>query len=182
LISWSCGPVIEKQQKSIHTYYDIDGLVEEQLLMLDSINPSLFKTATINGVQEKTVFTPTDSIWRKELEIFRSADINKPRLINSYLQTEENSENDSSITYISKFPKSTLADTIRVVFKNDLPEQIYASLRSQNTLFKTSKKLTLSFKGFQGQPVLSDFSILGWQKMISKDSTHFDIQGRINLP
>ena len=89
LIVWSCGPAIEKRQKAIDVYYDIDGLVNEQLLLLDSISPSLLKTATINNVQEKTEFSPSDSLWQKELLIFRSADINKPMLIDSYLKVED---------------------------------------------------------------------------------------------
>lgn len=182
LIAWSCEPAIEKEQKSIDTYYDIEGLVDEQLQLLDSIGPSLLKTATINGLPEKTTFTPTDSIWRKELEIFRSADINKPRLLDSYLKTEANNEGGSSIIYISKFPKSTLADTIRITFVNNLPSQIYASLRSQNTLFKSSKKLKLEFSNVHNRQIITGYSVAGWQKMVSKDSTHFDIEGRINLP
>lgn len=182
LIVWSCGPAIEKKQKAIDVYYDINGLVEEQLLLLDSISPSLLKIATINGIEEKTEFTPSDSLWEKELLIFRSADINKPMLVDSYLKAEVKNEYSSSITYISKSPKSTLVDTLYISLKNTVPFQIYASLRSENTLFKTSKKLKLSFKDFQGQAVLTDFSIVGWQKMISKDSTHFDIKGLISFP
>jgi hypothetical protein len=179
LIAWSCEPAFEKKQQSIDTYYDIDGLVDEQLLLLDSIGPSLLKTATINGFPEKIDFIPTDSTWSKELEIFRSADINKPRLLDSYLQTEANNEGDSSIVYISKFPKSTLADTIRITFVNDLPSKIYASLRSQNALFKTSKKLELEFSNIQGRHLLTDYSVAGWQKMMSKEPTQFEIAGHI---
>jgi hypothetical protein len=179
LIAWSCEPAIEKEQKSIDTYYDIEGLVEEQLLLLDSIGPSLLKTATINGLPEKTTFTPTDSIWRKELEIFRSADINKPRLLDSYLKTEANNEGVSSIIYISKFPKSTLADSIRITFVDDLPSQIYASLRSQNTLFKSSKKLKLEFSNVHDRQIITSYSVAGWQKMVSKEATQFEITGQI---
>ena len=182
LIVWSCGPAIEKKQKAIDVYFDINGLVDKQLLLLDSISPSLLKTATINGIQEKTEFIPTDSLWEKELLIFRSADINKPMLVDSYLKSEDKNESISSITYISKFPKSTLVDTLFISLKSTVPSQVYVSMRSQNTLFKTSKKLTLNFKDLQGQPALTDYSVVGWQKMISKDSTYFDILGSINLP
>jgi hypothetical protein len=182
MIAWSCEPAIEREQKSIDTYYDIDGLVDEQLLLLDSISPSLLKTANINGIKQKIDLSPTDSIWRRELEIFRSADINKPRLSDSYAQKEAISKSDSSIIYISKFPKSTLADTIRITFVNKLPSKIYASLRSQNTLFKSSKKLKLEFSNVNGRQMLTDYSVAGWQKMISKDATYFEIDGSMNLP
>jgi hypothetical protein len=182
MIAWSCEPAIEREQKSIVTYYDIDGVVDEQLLLLDSIIPSLLKTANINGIKQKIDLSPTDSIWRRELEIFRSADINKPRLSDSYAQKEAISKSDSSIIYISKFPKSTLADTIRITFVNKLPSKIYASLRSQNTLFKSSKKLKLEFSNVNGRQMLTDYSVAGWQKMISKDATYFEIDGSIDLP
>jgi hypothetical protein len=48
MIAWSCEPAIEREQKSIDTYYDIDGLVDEQLLLLDSISPSLLKIKSVN--------------------------------------------------------------------------------------------------------------------------------------
>lgn len=63
-------------------YYDLKGLIEQELPKLDGKTATL--TSRVNGVEELTEKTFTTEQWRDELGAFFEADINKPSLIDSY--------------------------------------------------------------------------------------------------
>jgi hypothetical protein len=182
MVGWSCTPPVANQQKTINKYFDLDGLIDDQLKLIDSLSPSLSKTAEINGVSETTEFEAADSVWAKELLIFRLADLNKPTLVDSYQKRSSIVHGDSIITYISKSPKATLVDTLGIVLQNNRPKSVWASLNSANTLFQSSKNLSLHFEPIGDEMVVSAYSVYGWQKMTSRDSTTFFVQATINLP
>ncbi|MCK5102332.1 MAG: hypothetical protein KAR17_05940 [Cyclobacteriaceae bacterium] len=166
--------------ETANKFFNIVGLIDKQVQLLDSIGPSLLKTAIIDGVYEKTQFTPPDnSTWAKELTIFKSADINKPILADSYELIETKISGSKSIIYKSKFPKTTQVDSLALSFldNEENPIKIHARITSVNALFESEKNLDLTFKNANTQSMLSNYKIEGWQKMISKDSTTYLIEG-----
>ncbi len=180
LMTGACVPTVEKKQDAIDEYYDIKGLIDRQVSLLDSISPSLSKWAIIDGTEEKDKITLPDTAWGEELSIFRSMDINKPLLLDSYDRIIDDNGEEKVISLISKTPKSTNVDTLIISIKKDQqPARIYAYLSNQNTLFKTSKNMEMIFKEYQKRNMLESYTIHGWQKMISKDTTKFDIKARI---
>ena len=152
--------------------------------MLDSIRPILYKKAVIDGKEESMEFTPTDSIWTKELMIFRSADINKSMFADSYISSEDSNSETKTILYKSKIPKSTKVDvlTITLSAQDNNPLKIHASISQGNSLFESQKILEMSLKNYQGQQRIIRYSIEGWQKMISKESTTYHIESNIKYP
>lgn len=185
MISWSCVPENPENAKSDKLYYDIYGLIDEQIKLLDSISPSLYKKAVINGIKEESQFVPEDSAaWSKELQIFKSADINKSILGDSYIISESSGLNARTITYSSKYPKSTLVDSILIQLaeNNHLPLKFHAYLNSKNELYVSSKELEMHFVNKNGKHRLSSYTIEGSQKMISKDSTSYLIEAEIVYP
>jgi hypothetical protein len=60
--------------------------------------------------------------------------------------------------------------------------KIRAILDNQNELFKSAKKLEVAFKDVNGQRLISNYSIEGWQKMISKDSAAYLIEADLVYP
>ena len=184
LILWSCGPNQNSRTGIANRYYDINGLIDEQLKMLDSISPILYKKAVIDGKEELIELTPTDSIWKKELMIFRSADINKSMFADSYISSEDSNSETKIILYKSKIPKSTKVDvlTITLSAQDNNPLKIHASISQGNSLFDSQKILEISLKNYQGQQRIISYSIEGWQKMISKESTNYHIESNIRYP
>ena len=152
--------------------------------MLDSISPILYKKAVIDGKEELIELTPTDSIWTKELMIFRSADINKSMFADSYISSEDSNSETKTILYKSKIPKSTKVDdlTITLSVPDNNPLKIHAYITQGNSLFESQKILKISFKNYQGQQRIISYSIEGWQKMISKESTTYHIESNIIYP
>jgi len=174
----SCGP--NKKLKTANSYFDINGLIDLQVKMLDSISPVLFKKAIIDGKTENSEFTPNDSTWSREFMVFRSADINKPTLINRY-NIIENKSNDGrkTIFYISKERSKTLVDSLSIVFfpGNQKPSKIHAILSHDNALFSNEKTLDIYFT--PDGNLISSYKIQGWQKMISKDSSAYFVESTI---
>ena len=181
---WSCGPNQNSRTGIANRYYDINGLIDEQLEMLDSISPILYKKAVIDGKEELIELTPTDSIWTKELMIFRSADINKSMFADSYISSEDSNAETKTILYKSKIPKSTNVDilTITLSAQDNNPLKIHASISQGNSLFESQKILEMSLKNYQGQQRIISYSIEGSQKMISKESTTYHIESNIKYP
>lgn len=165
---------------TINKYYDINGLIDEQVKLLDSISPVLLKQATIDHQQNLQKITPNDSTWEDEFSIFRTLDLNKPMLIDSYEKVELSHESEKSVTFISKFPDETLVDTLVVeFFDNQSPKRIYAAVSSKNTLFISAKKMEMLFTQTPGINLLHRYKIFGRQKMTTKDSTSFEINAEI---
>jgi hypothetical protein len=174
---------MERKQQKINDYFDIEGLIDEQVKMLDSIGPSLYKEAVINGQNETETFAPSDSAWVKELLIFKTADINRPMLTDSYDVREHTKDNRKSLRYISKTPGSTEVDSIAIrMNEEEKPHIFQAYLSRKNTLFRSVKSLEVTFADHQGKQLISSYKIQGWQKMASKDSTVFDISAKILYP
>ena len=177
---WSCGPDINKKKGPANKFFDINGLIEQQVNLLDSVSPFLLKTATIDGVDEQNLLTSLNhSTWTKELVIFKSADINNPKLADSYQFIETKISGLKTFIYTSKFPKTTKTDSLTISFDvtGNNPIKIHAHVRGSNALFESDKTLDMTFKTTNNQSMLTNYSIEGWQKMTSKDSTTYLIEG-----
>lgn len=181
---WSCVPDQTQSQKTINNYYDINGLIDDQVKALDSISPSLFKKAVIGNDEEVLEFTPFDSSWSKELMILRSADINKPILADSYLTMEIPDTERKTIIYTSKYPETTEVDSLSISYHKTIlnPLRIYASLSHQNALFTSMKTFDISFLPVNNASLISGYKIRGWQKMISRDTTSYILEAVIKYP
>ena len=141
IITGACTNIENKKQKTVDVYYDINGLIDKQVKMLNAISPSLLKSANLDGNQENDTLKLSEEEWENELSIFRSMDINKPMLVDSYTEQVKRNNTEIVTTWISKSPKDTEVDTIRIFqTATDSPNKIIAYLSSKNTLFKTSKK------------------------------------------
>lgn len=182
---WSCVPDQKNRIKIANSFYDINGLIDEQVKILDSISPSILKKAILNGKEEVTNLTPIDSAtWAKELIIFKSADINRSILSDSYEIAESLDSNSKKILYTSKYPEKTNVEKLSILLgiADQNPIQIHATVDNRNELFDSAKKLQMHFITKNGILLLSSYNIEGSQKMISKDSTTYLIEAEIIYP
>jgi len=150
--------------------------------LLDSVSPSVFKKAIIDGKEEITELKNLDSAgWSKELHVFKSADINRSILNDSYTISESSNTNISILTYRSKFREKTQVEELSIHLnkENHKPSKIHAVLDNSNELFKSEKILELHFKEINDLPLITAYRTSGWQKMISKDSTSYLIVGEL---
>lgn len=187
LLIWNCGACTtgpENKRISALTFYDINGLIDEQIRMLDSISPDLYKEAIIDGNKEDEVLRKLDSATlADEIGIFRSADINLPTLTDSYNIEERSTADHNFLIYRSKYPNQTEVDSLRVILNKELqPSLIEVNLSSTNALFDSKKRLELYFEDIDSKSLLKNYAIYGWQKMTTRDQTTFALEGEIRFP
>lgn len=175
----SCRQV-ESNKEVAKKYFDINGLIDHQVAKLDAVSPLFLKTAVIDGaVENNQLSTNNLAAWTKELSIFKSIDINKPMLVDSYEVIETHITGVKTIIYISKFPNTTQVDSLAISFDEPgaNPSEIHAHISGNNALFGSAKIIDLSFEKVKDQNMLSFFKIEGWQKMIVQDSSSYKIEG-----
>jgi hypothetical protein len=181
-IIFSCGG--EEQRKvRLHEYYDVEKIISLQVQKLDSLDPLVLKRVQIDqNVENETL--RFRSKWGKELEIFRIGEINKPVFKGRYRKASYEEDNLRKIIYepIEK-PVSGL-EYLKIAYKND--EQDIRSmeifLKEENLLYKSVKKLTLTFKKNSSNDVLLDsYTITGYQKMIFRSLRTFKVEAVLNL-
>ncbi|HEY3402096.1 MAG TPA: hypothetical protein VGK59_01850 [Ohtaekwangia sp.] len=146
------------------------------------------KTAVLDGKQSLSTLELKDSLgWENELAVFREIDmINKP--INRYEyvmkdgipDTKSNLSIKSVTTTDTKLPVEYIQ-----LFYHQVPQKIKrieAHFRESNSLYTSSRYLTLEFQEIHEEPILTHYTIRGGQKMFMSDSVQYTIQASITIP
>jgi len=177
LVTFSCENNAAEQQP-VNTYFDLKGLIEKQIVYLNERKPKVTKTIMLNGKKEINATAGID--WKKELELFTQADINKPAYKNSYSVTKKNASEfeyllNSGEDLNVRFLKIKM-DTMR-----KQPYLIQALLKSENKIYKSEKyiELTFSNKNNEWQPV--SYTVKGYQKLLLMDPKSFNVYAKIGL-
>lgn len=166
------------EQNTVHTYYDLKGLIENQIVLLNERKPKVNKTIILNGKKEVSVTANID--WKKELELFTQADINKPAYKNSYSVKNKNA---SEIEYILKSADDLNVQYLKIKMDTlqKQPYLIQALLKSENKIYESEKyiELTFSNKNNEWQPV--SYSVKGYQKLLTMNPKSFQVSAKIGL-
>jgi len=167
-------PAEKSSEKKV--YYDLNGLIEKQITFLQEKTPVVRKEMRVSGKSESRSTKEVD--WKKELELFIQADINKPAYSKSYLI-----EKPDSLTLIYQLKSSeNLHVKYLKVQLNKLtgnPDLIQAKLRSENKLYQSEKNIELHGKYHDSQWVITDYSIRGYQKLATMERKDFAITAQV---
>lgn len=172
----SCNGTVERDKQE---YFDMEGLVSQQIRLLNSLDPYLIKKASINGVEEEKNRKLDSAEWVSELSIFMETDINKPKLMGNYNKEELEKDNQKVILYTAKDPAEVQVEFLKIIYQNERLNSIESFFTEKNILYVTRRKLEMTFSQNQGEPILSDYRITGQQKMILKDTINYKIDSKI---
>lgn len=166
--------------------YPIDSLVAAQIVLLTEANAELQKEVYMKGDQDTISYTPKDtSEWVKELDIFRQLGaMNKPISRNSYNIEDGLPDPSSNLTVKVFTAKEDLpVEYLKVYYQGsiDRPRKIESLYSEENSLYKSSRLLTMEFQQVNNRNILTAYTIHGGQKMILGDSVVFLIRGRISV-
>ncbi len=171
------GDFTTKRQES--KYFDINGLVREQMQVLPVTSLLLSKTATVDTDTSRTVSKPDSVHWLQEFQNLTDADINKPRLSDSYTKKTIRPDDTTIVTvYLTLQPARTYVDTL-VISERPGELNIKAKIQDKNALFSSAKSLNYHFTRRNGKRIFSTYCIKGWQKMIALDSVHYSIYAKV---
>jgi len=164
-------------------YFDLKGLLEQQVDMLDSLNPEVQIAALIGNERDEKVMQKDSTDWAETLKLYAEADLNKPVLRDQYLVS------DSMLTetgnrlkiYQAKQPKEVDIPYMKVYYEDDLSQvrKVETLFRETNPLYSTQRQMELRFANQDGMLRLLSFSATGKQKMILRDSILYQTDATI---
>ena len=156
-------------------YFDVANYVKGQIQTLSARKPTVTKKAFINRQTNNQTTKEID--WEKELELFMQADINKPAFRNSYAITRPDS---LTYQYTLKPTKEKLTVrmlTVKLDPASGQPTKIEATLRSENLLYESERRLLLE-SGGDGS--VRQYRVEGFQQLTYFDRNEFRVEGKIN--
>lgn len=175
----SCNSSNDNQVVKVEKYYGLLDLLDEQINFLVSEKASLEKTLAVDGQVELITSIPNIEEWKKELELFYYADINKLGLIDAY-ETEElsNFGGGKKLINAAKSDKESV-QIIEYNFANDLLESLRILVQEENEVYVFEKEMKMNFIQKEGKPFLKDYSITGTQTMIMKSDMTFSLKAKV---
>lgn len=152
------------------TYYDLAGLLNQQITELSAKKPMVEKTVAVKDKNERIETKDID--WNKELELFLQADLNKQSYQSAYLVDTK----DKKLTYQLKEGEKMPVKQLTIEFDaNDLPKHIEASMNTNNYLYESDKKLSADFADNK----LKNYKIEGYQQLFIGEKKPFSVEGKI---
>lgn len=165
--------------------FNVDSLINVQVQNLLAQQATIHKTARLNGEEKTSTVAPGDTVaWEQELSIFLGLDVlNKPINKGEYtVRTEKDPETGlqiKSFTTTEDLPVQFLK-----VYYEESPEnirRIEARYHENNSLYASTRLLTMNFAETNNVRLLSSYQIVGGQKMFLDDSVEYDITATIDL-
>jgi hypothetical protein len=171
----ACAP--EEKQAALNQYFDIDTFVKKQMAQLDSLHPMVEKKVLAGQQEEAKQLTTIN--WAKELDLFVQADLNKSAYRNSYLIEKPTPR---LVIYRAKPGEAIPVKYLKIELDSleGRLENVEALITSENYLYHSEKKLSLHCAlDKQGQWLLSQYHVSGFQRLAFFEKKPFDVQGRV---
>ncbi len=163
--------------------YNIDSLISTQIFYLKNNGAEIRKKAVLNGQEKITIVSPKDSLdWSEELAVFMDLDvINKPIYKEKY-KVEDLADKESNLRIKSYTTTEDLpVRFLRVYYYRSAGQvrKIEAQYDESNSLYASSRFLTLEFENASDITLLTSYSVDGGQKMFLDDSVKYTIDAGI---
>jgi len=174
----------ENGEAENNLYFNVKGLLDGQIVMMDSLKPSLVKKAVLKGDPDHSTFQPDSAAWARELELFYELDLNKTSLRDKY-KIERTFQEDfaqQAIVYSSLDEEETAVDQVKIVFEHGQPRLLEGVYNSKSPLFNSRRNLSIWFAPLDSVNVISAYAISGAQKMVWTDTVYFEIEGKLAYP
>lgn len=151
-------------------YYDLAGFINQQISQL-TVNKPLTQKKLLIGEKNETIQTK-DIDWKKELELFLQADLNKQSYQLSY--TQDNTQNTT--VYQLKAGEKLPVKALKIVFDEEKsPKHIEVLMQVENYLYKSEKSLSMDLEKKQ----LKKYQIEGWQELFIGKKKGFKVAGSL---
>ncbi|TAF63076.1 MAG: hypothetical protein EAZ55_14790 [Cytophagales bacterium] len=167
-------------QVKINIHFDLNGLLDAQIVLLEQLAPKVNKSTITNG--EKEAKEVKIKKWANELAMFRQADINKSGLKGSYQIKDSISKSGEKFTVYTTDKAHLNVKYLRIGSGKNI-NSIYAVLVNDNYLYHADKQFALFFTAnAEGKPLLKNYSIRGNQKIIFTNPENYLIEAECLMP
>lgn len=165
------------------SYFNVDSLMNVQLVQLTAKAASVTKRIKINDLEETVKIKPDSALWAHELAIFKHLDIlNKPIYATAYEVIDGTKDSNSNLTLRIYHAKREVPVTVFKLYYQDSFDKlrrIEATSEESNALYFTTRKFVLTFDDLAGGIVLQRYAVEGFQKMILSDTVRFSLHSEI---
>lgn len=178
LVLAACGNEPADVRKDTR-FFDLAHFIEQQVNIMDSLQPQIRKRVKIGENQEEKIITETN--WQKELELFVQADISKPAIQVSY-QVEE--AGDQVRIYKAKEGENPNVKYIKAQFDKASGQivSLEAHISKSNYLYHSEKKIWLQCRlNSQRKSQVASYRIAGTQKLIFNEQVPYQIEAEVLL-
>lgn len=162
-------------------YFDLKGVINQQITLLDRLNPEVEITASIGKNKETETVQKDSTAWAEALQLYADADINKPVLRGQYTVTDSTLDGQDlqAKIYRARNEKEAEIPYMKVVYKDSTanPRYVETLFREENPLYSTYRSMSLHFDQLEGTLRLTEYETQGRQKMIFKDSVIYSTRG-----
>jgi len=173
LLVSACSRNIENQS---HTdFFDLEGLIDSQVITLSSNNYGIQKLTKLGSEEDMFKHYPDSAGWAKELDIIKTANINKPGLSPYYnLLTQ-----DSSVYLIDTYVlndtgrSSTLYQKIYRSKKSRTVNKIKIKQQTDNPIYHSDRNIEVLFKQQEEDVIIDSIIVNGYQKIIFLDTAFY---------
>lgn len=173
----SCGRE-EAQDDGPKLYYDLKGFIENQIIQLNDKKPEINKAARLGEKSEVAKTTLVD--WKKELELFIQADLNKPSYRQSYeIMQQDPTHYEYQLKTNADLPVRYLKIETDSVLKQ--PLYIEALIHTKNKIYDSEKKIVMRLEKKDNLLQVDNYEVDGYQKLILMDKKTFSIRAKIGL-
>ncbi|MEQ9304185.1 MAG: hypothetical protein RJQ14_09740 [Marinoscillum sp.] len=160
-----------KSKVKLDAYFDLDSLLDQQILQLNERGVTLLKTVTMDGMAENRTESPDTSGWNEEFIIIRDFNLNKAYYVGSYARLDLEDGFEYHLEDDIKAPVSSF----RVTERDGSLAEIQASYFEDKTIFQHKRDLKITFVN----QLIKTYQISGYQKMVMKDTIFYTISGEI---
>lgn len=167
-------------------FYNLDSLIDQQVEHLSRLQPVLEKEAEVNGEQEEArLVKPDSSAWAKELDIFRQLDLNAKTLNAARYETKSGIRDVASNLSIIEYTatEELPLSQVRIYYLGtpDNVRKIEGKFRSKesNRLYSSERHLTMELMDINSKAMLTQYRVVGGQKMILGDTVRYNVAGAL---
>ncbi|TDE11717.1 hypothetical protein [Dyadobacter psychrotolerans] len=174
----SCDDAEHKKDDQVKSFYDVRGFVEGQIILMNNERPEVSKTVSMGD--EKNQVSAKDVDWKKELELFLQADINKPAYRLSY--TTQKPDSFTTIYAVKPGEQQLPVHYLKVIVDsiNQAPTCISAVLKSENKLYQSEKNIELNCVVNNTGSRIVSYKITGYQKLATMDKNPFAVKAEVH--
>ncbi len=166
---WSCNESGE-QALRVKDYYDLDSLLDRQIVLLAETDLKLQKQVTLDGEKENAVFDPDTTLLRDEFKIFREFDLNKTNYVGAYETTVSGNE----MRYELKSDQKSPVKFLEIEILDDKILRIEGLFIEDKEIFQHQREINISFV----DGLMATYSVRGFQDMVMRDTVHFFTEAR----
>lgn len=161
---------VEKQNPEL--YFDIKAFMEQQITLLDSLQPELRKS--VKGEEARSLKSVN---WQTEFKLFLDANINR-QIFEGLYSVEESKEEGKYVTSYQTQKAGLKTRFIKVIFdpSQTKVERIEVQTEKSNMLYESKNTLIIVC---ENNTQIKEYSIQGYQHTAFGTDTDYEIKGEI---